>query len=272
MSQHIVKKVADKLNSLFNTERESYEKLWSDIKIFVEYGSLRERKFYDRVKTAVMYPLTNGKTVTLDEYLENAKEKHEKTVYYATDKSVQAQYISMLENEGIEIAYLDKGLDNQFMSLVEQDQGVNFLRVDAGVADALKGDGEKYESEALTKLFTDIGGEKLKVKYEPLKDTSLPAVLTVSEEERRFGEMMKLYGMGAGEMPAPQGELVLNSNCEMIRRLGEKAESDDESVKESAHTAAKQIYGLALIGQRQLTADELKSFLADSFNILGKII
>jgi len=88
MSQHIVKKVADKLNSLFNTEREKYEGLWPDIKIFAEYGCLRDRKFYDRVKGSILYPLTSGKTVTLDEYLESAKEKHENTVYYATDKAV----------------------------------------------------------------------------------------------------------------------------------------------------------------------------------------
>ena len=151
MSQHIVKKVADKLNSLFTTERENYEKLWQDIKIFVEYGSLREKKFYDRVKDSVIYQLTGGRYVTLDEYLEGAKEKHENTVYYATDKMAQAQYISMLEGEGIDVMYLDKGLDNQFISMIEQERNVKFLRVDSGVADALRGDGEKFESKASPK-------------------------------------------------------------------------------------------------------------------------
>jgi len=262
MSQHIVKKVADKLNSLFNTEREKFEALWSDIKIFAEYGCLRDKKFYDRVKGSLLYPLTNGKTVTLDEYLETAKEKHENTVYYATDKASQAQYISMLEAEGIELAYLDKGLDNQFISMVEQDRGVKFLRVDAGVADALKGDGEVYENQELVDLFKKVSGsDKLTVRFEILKDASLPAMLTVSEEQRRFGEMMKLYGMG-GDMPAPEGELVLNAGCDVIRRLADKP---DEA-------AAKYLYMLALIGQRQLTADELRDFLVSSYEVLGKLI
>ncbi len=262
MSQHIVKKVADKLNSLFNTEREKYEALWPDIKIFAEYGCLRDKKFYDRVKGSLLYPLTNGKTVTLDEYLETAKEKHENTVYYATDKASQAQYIAMLEVEGIELAYLDKGLDNQFISMVEQDRGVKFLRVDAGVADALKGDGEVYENQELVDLFKKVSGsDKLTVRFETLKDASLPAILTVSEEQRRFGEMMKLYGMG-GDMPAPEGELVLNAGCDVIRRLADKP---DEA-------AAKYLYMLALIGQRQLTADELRDFLASSYEVLGKLI
>lgn len=260
MSKHIVKKVADKLNSLFNTEREKYESLWPDIKIFVEYGSLKEKKFYDRVKNSVIYPLTTDKTVTLDEYLENAKEKHENTVYYTTDKVSQAQYVSMLENEGIEIAHLDRGLDNQFISMVEQDRGVKFLRVDAGVADALKGEEDKYESKVLTDLFTKAGGEKLKVRFEALKDPSVPAILTVSEEDRRFGEMMRLYGMN-DNMPQPESELILNSSSEALRLLEKKAETDPDG----AQSTAKQIYMLASLSQRRLSAEELKEFLSLSF-------
>lgn len=269
MSQHIVKKVADKLNSLFNTERESYEKLWQDIKVFVEYGSLREKKFYDRIKGSVIYQLTGGKYVTLDEYLEAAKEKHENTVYYATDKMAQAQYISMLESEGIDIMYLDKGLDAQFISMIEQEKNVKFLRVDAGVADALKGDGEKLESKALADLFVKVSGnEKLKVTFESLKDGTLPAILTVSEQDRRFGEMMKLYGMQNGEMPAPEGELILNSGSDMIKRLSVKAESGDAD----AEAACAYIYKLALLAQRKLSAEELTDFLKGSFSMLDRLV
>ena len=269
MSQHIVKKVADKLNSLFTTERENYEKLWQDIKIFVEYGSLREKKFYDRVKDSVIYQLTGGRYVTLDEYLEGAKEKHENTVYYATDKMAQAQYISMLEGEGIDVMYLDKGLDNQFISMIEQERNVKFLRVDSGVADALRGDGEKFESKALADLFVKVSGnDKLKVTFENLKDDTLPAMLTVSEQDRRFGEMMKLYGMQNDGMPAPEGELVLNSGSDMIKRLAAKAESGDESAADSAGY----IYRLALLAQRKLSAEELKDFLRGSFAMLDKLV
>lgn len=269
MSQHIVKKVADKLNSLFTTERENYEKLWQDIKIFVEYGSLREKKFYDRVKDSVIYQLTGGRYVTLDEYLEGAKEKHENTVYYATDKMAQAQYISMLEGEGIDVMYLDKGLDNQFISMIEQERNVKFLRVDSGVADALRGDGEKFESKALADLFVKVSGnDKLKVTFENLKDGTLPAMLTVSEQDRRFGEMMRLYGMQNDGMPAPEGELVLNSGSDMIKRLAAKAESGDESAADSAGY----IYRLALLAQRKLSAEELKDFLRGSFAMLDKLL
>ena len=263
MSKHIVKKVADKLNSLFNTEREKYEGLWNDIKIFVEYGSLKDEKFYGRIKESVIYPLTNGKTVTLDEYLENAKEKHENTIYYCTDKVSQAQYISMLENESIEIAYLDKGLDNQFISMVEQDKKVKFLRVDASV-EALKGDGENKENEKLTELFKKIAPENVKLRFEALKG-NFPAILTVSEEGRRFGEMMKLYGMGEN-MPSPECELILNTNSETLALLEKKYGTDPVS----AEKTAKQIYMLSALSQRGLNANELNEFLTLSYESINE--
>lgn len=264
VSKHIVKKVADKLNSLFNTEREKYENLWNDIKIFVEYGSLKDEKFYGRIKDSIVYPLTSGKTVTLDEYLENAKEKHENTVYYCTDKVGQAQYISMLENENIEIAYLDKGLDNQFISMVEQDKKVKFYRVDSSLADALKGDGETSENEKLTELFKKVTGEKTKLRFESLKG-NIPAILTVSEESRRFGEMMKLYGMG-DNIPAPEDELILNTSSDTLSLLEKKYETDPES----AEKTAKQIYMLSALSQRGLNADELKEFLTLSYESINE--
>ena len=260
MSKHIVKKVADKLNSLFNLEREKYESLWPDIKIFVEYGALKDRKFYERVKDSVLYPQTNSKTLTLNEYLESAKEKHENTVYYATDKISQAQYLSMLEGQGISVCYLDKGLDNQFITMIEQEAGVKFLRVDSSLADALKGEGEAFESEALTKLFAEVGGEGLKVVFQPLKDGSLPAMLTVSEESRRFSEMMRLYGM-SDNMPAPESELILNSTSRIIKSLESKIENSYDEAK----LIAKQIYMLATLSQRKLSAEELNEFLSISF-------
>ena len=261
ISKHIVKKVADKLNSLFNNERENFEKLWRDLKIFVEYGSLREAKFYDRIKESVVYELCDGKYKTLGEYLDG---KDDKTVYYCNDKSEQANYISMLEAQGIEIIFLDRNLDNQFISMVEREnKDVKFLRVDAAVSDALKEDGEKFSSDGLVELFRKVSGnDKLEVTFENLKDKALPALLTVSEEERRFGEMMKMYGMG-GDIKQPDGKLVLNSSCGVIRRL---ADSGDDGTP-----VARQIWSLAVMAQRKLTADELKEFLSRSYGMLDKL-
>lgn len=266
ISAHITKKVADKLNSMFNLERENYEQLWNDLKMFVEYGCIRDHKFYDRVKGSVLLPITNGSFLTIDEYLEKAKELHENIIYYTTDKISQAQYISMFNEQGINVVVLDKMIDTQFITSVEQDKNIKFRRCDSDVADALKGDGEVYDNKKLSDLFVKISGnDKLIVKYEILKDTAVPCILNMAEEARRFEDMMKMYRMSNGDSAAfdtlpIEATLIINSNNGLIRKLGD---SLDESI-------AKQIYTLALLSQRQLTADELKSFLNDSYTLIEK--
>ena len=262
ITAHIVKKVTDKLNSLMNTEREKYEKLWKDIKLFAEYACLRDRKFYDRVKGSLLFEKTDGKTVTVDEYLENAKAKHENVVYYTSDATSQAQYLAMFDAAEIEVVVLDKILDTQFMTVIEQDKNVKFVRIDAEIAAALKGDGEKVESAELTELFKKVSGnEKLNVVFESLKDAGVPAILNVSEESRRFDDMMKMYAMGGGGTDAPsmaEATLILNSESTLIKKLIEKPDE----------RAAKQLYTLTVLSQRRLTAEELKSFLSESFGML----
>ncbi len=273
ISAHIVKKVADKLCSMFNLERENYEKLWEDLKTFVEYGCLRDRKFYDRVKSAIVYATTDNKYVTLDEYLEKAKEKHENTVYYTADVTAQAQYISMFAAEGIEVVVLDKMIDTQFINVVEQDnENVKFVRIDADVAGALKADGVAESNEKLCDIFKEVSGNsELKVTFELLKNEKIPAILNISEETRRMEDMMKMYrraGNAMGDMKFPTDtSLVVNANSSLIKRLADEAESGGEKAKK----IAKQIYTLALLAQRQLNADELQAFLSDSFDMLENI-
>ncbi|MBO4422062.1 MAG: molecular chaperone HtpG, partial [Clostridia bacterium] len=139
IAAHIVKKAADKLNGMFNTDRENYEKVYEDIKIFVEYGCIRDKKFYDRVKGSVLFrSALTDKNLTLDEYLEGAKEKHENKVFYAADKKTQAQYISMYEAEGADVILLDRALDTQFIQTIEADRKeISFVRVDSDVDEVL---------------------------------------------------------------------------------------------------------------------------------------
>ncbi|MBO7310053.1 MAG: molecular chaperone HtpG, partial [Clostridia bacterium] len=267
VSAHIVKKVADKLTSLCNTEREEYEKIWADISPFVKYACMRDKKFYDRTRNAILLTLTDGTTRTIDEYAEIAKEKHENTVYYATDKALQAQYISMFAAEGIEVALFDHAIDTQFAAVLEQyREGIKFVRVDAELVDALKGDGEIGESEALKQVFADILPEKVTLKFDRLKDQSVPAVLSVSEQSRRMEEMMKMYGMADTE-GMTESSLVLNTASPLISKLEAQAQSEPELARQSA----SYLYKLSLLSQKKLTADEMQSFMKDSFDILMRL-
>lgn len=276
ISAHIVKKVCDKLNSLFNTERENYENFWDDIKTFAEYACMRDKKFYDKIKDVLLYKtITSEKTeyLTMKEYL--AKAGTDKKIYYANDVTQQALYINMFKAQNIPVITFPHLMDNQFITAIEQyEDGLKFSRIDAET-DAIKNKSDESESknEAFEKLFKIVSGnEKMNVSFSELKDFSVPAILTVSEESRRFEEMLKLYRMsheGEEDTFASRpldSTLVLNTGNNLIKNLLGK---DTESEKTKA--IAKQIYTLSLIGQRQLSAKELSEFLSNSFELLEKL-
>ena len=268
IAAHIVKKAADKLNGMFNTDRENYEKVYEDIKIFVEYGCIRDKKFYDRVKGSVLFrSALTDKNLTLDEYLEGAKEKHENKVFYAADKKIQAQYISMYADQGVEVLLLDRPLDTQFIQTIEMDRGgVSFIRVDSEIDEVLK-NGEAQEDEKLTELYRKASGkDDLEVGFAALKDEKTPAVLNEDEHERRFGDLMRLYRMdGADDVPG-KAKLIVNTSSPLYKKAGELIAAGDE---EKVGRLCRGVYSLATLAHRQLTADELKAFLQDQYDLLA---
>ena len=264
MAQHISKKVADKINSLFNTDRENYEKMWKDIKLFVEFACMRERKFYDRVKDSVITQLSSGDFITLKSLVDEAKEKQDKTVYYTDSQETKSSYVNMFTDAGIKVALLDSFMDSQFINLVETDMDVKFKRVDADVASALKADGEMYENKDLEELFKKVVLGNTTVKFESLRDENTPAIITTDEQSRRMNDMMKLYSLSGNtgaDIPV-DSTLILNSSCSLVRRLAEKP---DESV-------ARMIYSLALLALRPLKSEELGGFLSDSYDLIKKVL
>ncbi len=271
VASHIVKKVADKLCSMCQNDRDKYEEIWRELKLFVEYASLRDRKFHDRVKPSYLLELCDGKFMTVEEYLKDCEETHKDIVYYATDKELQAQYISMFESQGSKIALFNHQLDTQYIGMCENaDDKVKFKRIDSDVADMLKSDENAAENEELTKLFREVSGnEKLNVSFQALKDEKVPALITLSEESRRMDDMMKMYagmGMNVGDGQFPtEYTLVVNSKSPLIARLSEIGKDDPEKSK----LMASEIYKLSVLAQRRMTSDELKSFLSDSFSLLG---
>ena len=268
VSAHIVKKVADKLNSLFNTDRENFEKVWEAIKIFVEYACLRDKKFYDRVKDSLLLKLDDNSHVSIKDYLEGVKESSENTIYYTTDKALQAQYISLFNAQGIKVACFDHQLDTQFISMLEQYlENVKFVRVDADVASALKADGEAADIPEISELFKKVSNnDKLEVKFEMLKNADVPVILNVSEESRRFEDMMRMYG---GNAPVGFGgeTLVVNIASPLITKLSELIASD----KDTAAELASYMYKVSLISQRKLSAEEMQAFVNESFKLLERI-
>ncbi len=279
ISAHIVKKVSDKLNSLFNTEREKYESFWDDVKPFVEYAGIRDNKFFSKVKDVILYKTTEGKFMTLAEY--TANEHYDNTVYYTDDKQRQSKYVSMFASQGVPVVEFDKLIDVQFVSFAESElksddkyKDIKFVRVDSGVADILK-DSDKQTDEEQSKKLCDFfketlgKGDGLKISCDHLKDSTVPAVLNLSEQSRRFSDMMKMYGGGMGSMPVEE-TLVLNLSNPLIGKIADKITSE-ETPDELSKSLATQAYMLALVAQRPLEPDELSKFISQSSELFAKL-
>ncbi len=263
ISAHIVKKVCDKLAGLYNTDLEKYQSFWEDIKIFVEYGCIKDKKFYDRMKEIVLFKTTDGKFVTLNDY-KKTEGAVEGKIYYATDLTQQSVYVKLYKDQGIPVLVLDQLIDGQFINVIELNEGnVTFQRIDA-VTDELAKEGEKEDTSPLADLFAGVAGKELQVKETALKDTSIPAILNITEQSRRMNEMAQIYGMKDVNIPMEE-ILVLNSENPIIQKIAQDKDS------ETAKAVAKQLYLLAVLNQRQLTAEELNTFLEGSYDILSKL-
>lgn len=266
LSAHIVKKVADKLNSLALNDREEYAEIWKDIAPFIEYASIRDKKFYERVKQSILFELSDGSALTSDEYLKDATEETPKKIYYSTDKALQAQYISMLEAKGIKVVLFERTIDVQFASFAEScSDGIRFLRVDSNIDETLKGTSEKSENKKLSTAFSSAIDKNVTLEFSSLADPSVPALLSVDEDIRRMEEMMRMYGIS--QPTPPEKKLIVNLDSPLIQKLDSLCESDSDSASE----LAEYIYKLALLSQKKFSAEEMQDFMKSSYNILMKL-
>lgn len=271
MSSYITKKVADKLNTLFKKSRDEYAKFWDDISPFIKYGCMRERDFYDKVKDSILFKTTNDEHVTLQEYLDKNKDKHENKVFYVTDDKQQAQYVKMFKDNDMEAVILTTKLDSPFISYMEMyTEGVSFQRIDSDITELLKdnSEGDKEVNDKLEALFKDnLEKENLKIKVEGIKAESVSAIIELSEKSRRMQEMTAMYGGQLNLDSFPNDEtLVLNSNNNVVKLLLDI--KDDTSRADDVKLICQQIYDLALMSHRALEVDAMTKFVERSNKIL----
>ena len=288
MNAYITKKVADKLNQLFKTDRPAFEGFWDDINIFIKYGCMKEEKLYDKVKDILLLKTTDGVYETVAEYLEKNKERHENVIYFATDTNQQAQYIRLFKEQGLEAAIMDTPVDKPFVSFLEyknQDIKLKVQRVDADI-DSLqekedaeiseaKKQADEFEANQMQELFrVAVANEKLNVKLEALKAEKVSAMILLSEESRRMMEMMEAYANNE-EFKAmfanmkPDETLVLNKNNKLVKALLSMAGKEEK--KEDATLLCHQLYDLALMSHRPLTSEEMTAFIDRSNLLLEKL-
>ncbi|MBQ6632441.1 MAG: molecular chaperone HtpG, partial [Romboutsia sp.] len=265
ISKHIVKKVADKLKSLNKNERENYEKFWDDIQVFIKFGCLKDEGFYDKVKECLLFKTIDGNYITLNDYLENCKEKHENKVFYVSNEEQQSQYIKLFKNYNLDAVILDSTIDNHFISMIEfKNQGVSFNRIDADLSDILKDKNNEDNKEIKTdieNLFKEAIGNRIKTySVESLKNEDTSAVILVSEQSRRMAEMRSQFaGMDFGMNFEEEKTLLINDNSSIVKKL--VSLKDDENKKEQISLICNQIADIALLSNKELDSKELDEFI-----------
>lgn len=276
ISKHIVKKVADKLKALYKNEKESYEKFWDDIQVFIKFGCLKDEGFYDKVKDILLFKDIDSKYLTLNEYLENCKEKHENKVFYVSDEEQQSQYIKLFKDYDLDAVILDSNIDNHFVSFIEfKNQGVTFNRIDADLSDVLKDNKDEENTEEKTtieNLFKEVVKDKVKdYSVESLKSEDTTAIILVSEQSRRMAEMKSQFaGMDLGMSFEEEKTLVINDNSPIIKKLMNL--KDDESKKEEISLICNQIVDVALLANKELDPKELDEFIKRNNKLMNMII
>ena len=268
ISKHITKKVADKLTSLFNTDRERFNSCWKDIATFIKFGCLKEEDFYDKVEKIIIYKNLNGEYKPLTEYVgeEVANENEQpKAVYYVSDEAQQAQYISMFKDAGLDALVCDTYIDPHFISFIEykNPKKCRFVRIDADIDGALKCGDELKEDEHKELIETvkkHLGKENITVKAEKFKSGKVPAIVNVEEFMRRMSEMNGFYGMEEID-PAKNATLVLNLTNPVVSGLLKQTEEKQKFIVD-------QIYYLAMLSYKKLSPEELSDFLEKSAELL----
>lgn len=277
INNYITKKVADKLQELFNKDRNAYEEKWSDIGLFVKYGMISEEKFYDKAKDFALLTNTEKSHYTLEEYKEKVSplqtDKNGQVVYiYSNDPAKQDSFIQSAIKKSYDVLLMDSPIDNHFINHLEQKlEKTSLKRVDSSVADKLIEKDEALESvlteeqsksvkEIFEKSITKPG---MNVEVVSLNPEELPVTITMDEFMRRMKDMAQMGGgMGFyGSMPDSY-KVAINGNHRLVSKIL-STENGEEQTK-----LAKQAVDLALLSQGLLTGPELTAFVSRSVEMI----
>jgi len=277
ISNHIMKKVSDKLEDIFKNNREEFEKKWDDIKTFIQYGMISEPKFYERAEKFVLFKNVEGKYFTFKEYekhIENTqKDKDKKLVYlYTTNPDEQHAFIEAAKGRGYDVLDMSGILDNHFINTLEQNfKNSSFARVDADTIEKIIKKEEDQPSklsekdqEKLKPLFEKyVKKDHYSIAFESLSEKDQPVIITQPEFMRRMKDMSKLGGGMdfMGTMPESYN-LVVNSNHPLISEiLNEKDENKQNDV-------VKQVTDIAKLSQNLLKGQDLTDFIKRSLELI----
>lgn len=278
LGSHIAKKVADKLSSLYQSDKESFIQSWLDVELIVKLGILQDEKFYERAKDFLLWKNTKEEWTTVEDYLERNAATLNNKVFYTLDDKQGSNFLNLYKDKGIEVLYTSSPVDSTVLSHLEKKKApIQFQRIDGNIDESILDKSrdktsldENGKTEAL-KLSELIGAKLAKanvqVEAKSLASDSLHGFILVDEEMRR---MKEYFALSQQTMPFPLPEkktFVINTNSPLINELP-KIEEKDPALAEDLIT---QIYELTLLSQRELEPSQLSEFIERSSRVLEKL-
>lgn len=290
ISNHITKKVADRLEEIFKNDRPQFEEKWDSLKIFIEYGMLTDEKFYDRAQKFCLLKNVDCKIFTFEEYKTlisaNQTDKDDTLVYlYTNNKEEQYSYINAAKEHGYDVLLLDGQLDVHLAGMLESKfEKSRFVRIDSDIIDNIikkedlkDSDLNDEQKEKLNEAFKSqlpvIDKVDFSFDYKPLKENVQPIQITQDEYMRRMKEMAALQtGMAFyGDMP-DHYKMVVNTNHPLVKQILSDVEAKDKdaAVEYAAGSAImRQLIDLALLSNNMLKGEALSSFIKRSTDIIS---
>ena len=273
ISNLIARKVSDKLHSIFSNDREQYNKYWDDIQLLIKYGCIRDGKFFDRMKDAVLFKTADEEYLTLEEYFAKREDKENKVVYYTDNKAQQAANIELFKSNGLEVVECSHPIDPRFtMELEMKEEGVKFSCVTAELPETLTSGQSANEEDvtALTELFRSaLGKENLVVKGEYFKEEKTPAVLTQSEQTKRYQNISRSFGGMTMDFPE-EYEIILNLSNPLIYKILSMKQEEDK--KDKLIMLCQQIYDISLMSHRELKKEEKEQFIERNYKLFESVL
>ena len=277
--RYITEQVAYKFYGTFECEREFYEEIWEDINPFIKFSCLKDKLFSSYINKFIIFKDITGKYVTMNEHLEEIRDRHENTVYYVSDEIQQAHYIKMFRGAGLNALHMTHVVDTPYIRKLETtNTDLHFNRIDSDCYEALKdaaaeekmgAELEAAEKEIIRIYEPILAGAHIDAKVGCLLTTSVSSVIIIDEEERRVRDTLELYesrGIDTSGFKAGNDTLLLNMSNVIVKHML-TTESEEEKSMIAAH-----LYDLARLGQESLQAQEMAEFIERSNLLLEMII
>lgn len=279
LSSHISKKISDRLQSLYHTEKEKFINTWPDIETIVKLGCLQDDKFYEKAKEFLIWKNTQNEWTLLSEYLEKYSTKHKDKVFYTTDDKESSFFLNLYKEKEIEVLYANSHVDTALINLLERKLSpVVFQRIDGGIDNAildssrektlLDENGKTEAGKLADYIRSTLNSSNLEVEAKSLSTNNVPAFIVVDEHMRRMRDYMLVTGQTLPPGMGAKNTFVVNTNSKLVNSIYGLKNKNPELAKK----LVEHLYELSLLSQKELEPKDVSSFIERSNTILEEML